>query len=108
MYGNSVTGFCESCDPSCGICSGPTDNDCLDCVLFNSGYCSPCVPLCLSCLTVPDHCTSCEESKYLVESYLNTCLDSCVDEFYPVINPLKTCLPCHPRCLTCTDGSLNC
>ncbi|XP_045081890.1 proprotein convertase subtilisin/kexin type 5-like [Coregonus clupeaformis] len=78
-FGNTTTGTCDRCDPSCGKCSGRGSGDCLNC---RDGY------------------------LYLKQS--GQCLQTCPTNYFPDTRA-KICRKCHPTCKTCKDeGALFC
>ncbi|KAJ8402031.1 hypothetical protein AAFF_G00372660 [Aldrovandia affinis] len=78
-YGNTSTGACERCDPSCGECSGAGDARCL----------------------------SCRDGHLYLRTH-GHCRLSCPPGHYPDSRE-RTCESCHSSCRTCTDkGFLAC
>lgn len=70
-FGNTATMLCESCDPSCNLCVGPGNRNCL----------------------------SCREDFVFMRQW-GQCLRSCPQGFYQDLES-KTCHKCHPTCKTC-------
>ena len=93
------------CHSSCSSCSGPRDNECLDCVRgtaingtcyyytncpigYYSDYpgCGKCSPNCLTCdyrsLGDNNHCTSCDKNQILVKAiyFDQNCVDKCPEK----------------------------
>ena len=77
-FGNSTTRACESCDPKCSICTGPTSSDCY----------------------------RCSTNNYLIKTSF-TCTDQCPTTAY-TDNTNMLCVDCKLPCLECTESSVKC
>ena len=73
-YANA-SGMCESCDPSCGTCSGPASTECISCSGTNAPF-----------LTSGQCVAACPSSGTFVE----------------LIGTQATCSSCHSSCETCS------
>ena len=117
-------GQCDTCDSTCHSCNGATSNNCLGCsadlkydpVLQtcassctsgkfydeNTQECNPCSLPCAECETSSTQCTSCPQSKFLLE---NTCVDGCLAGQYGAAG---LCSNCSTECNTCSQSASNC
>lgn len=129
FYGVDISNECDSCDPACSLCYGPSINECEACVdgyflleeydtcidVCIDGYygnssnnkCSVCSSGCATCTNISANCTSCN----LVNGfrvYLSgvSCVQDCDDGYYED-RTAKECLPCVEGCATCDGPTIN-
>ena len=125
-YLDSATQTCNTCDPDCETCSGPSATNCLSChtgkylltannscVSCNvNGYyqdtstqtCNTCDASCQTCSGSSDtNCLSCYTGKYLLASN-NSCVSCDVDGYYQDTD-IQTCKVCDPSCQTCNGAA---
>ncbi|KAK8883826.1 hypothetical protein M9Y10_042925 [Tritrichomonas musculus] len=137
-YFASESGSCEKCAEVCHECSGPTENDCLDC---DEGYyfsrpnrkCFKCHEGCKNCTGPNDYeCSICSTGYFMSDGSSeilpgvkgkkctrceNGCAECssftqckvCKGGFYLVNhNGDMDCEPCEPGCDKCDSGSTKC
>ena len=108
FYGNTLTGYCESCDPKCKVCSSPADTTCSVCNNGNYLTGTTCSPTCAvgfygntndnQCKKCVEPCTTCTH-----ELPVGTSCTGCMPTYYLSAN---TCLPCVANCNTCSVNGL--
>ena len=79
-YGDSITRICKPCSVTCLGCSGPTNNDCINCNIAQ-GY--------MQIVNNPLVCgiASCTQGTFRKETEEGS-----------------KCFPCHKSCLNCKGG----
>lgn len=108
FYLEAETSSCQSCQPSCLICTSSVD--CYQCM---TGYYLD-NNLCILCSNAMEHCQECSSSSvcsvcdntFSVELNSTTHQCICRDGFYPDSYPF-ICQSCQPNCLSC-DNSVTC
>lgn len=117
FYNKNADNSCQSCDPTCLDCYGPSNQNCITCPLaevrrldhscgcptgqFSENFsipCANCNPGCKECdgATSSD-CIECHGTKNLqVDS---TCVEGCFDQSF-LFSP-GTCLACNQNCKSC-------
>ena len=72
--------------------------------------CVLCDTTCLTCIdTTPNSCLTCPTTRYF-KADSSSCLTICpAQNYFPRTVPIKECVNCDPKCLTCTGTSnLSC
>lgn len=124
QYQNTWNNSCNTCDPACVTCNGPTSYSCLSCIgssylLTNStgGYCltacptsgyiqvgtncQTCDPTCNTCNGVSaNQCSNCSTNYY---EYTGYCRYVCPNGTYPNSTTWQ-CLACDATCSYCFGG----
>ncbi|CAG2175127.1 unnamed protein product, partial [Oppiella nova] len=116
QWPNPQLGICQKCHPLCLSCFGPMSDNCLSCEINKLFYgytcvsecpdtyyrdgvlneCLPCAANCLTCLSTPTHCTSCQSQLVLNDRHI------CIDKNLNYRNG------CNKSCATCaTSGNEN-
>ena len=88
-----TVGSCMPCDDECTVCTGPSNEDCLECENFV-------IPLSNSGMRCVERCPN-------VSTLANVCVDACESNQYSRINTTvnaRFCYDCHPLC----DDQLGC
>ncbi|KAL4479152.1 hypothetical protein ABPG72_008982 [Tetrahymena utriculariae] len=109
---------CNNCNQdnnTCNICVNKKviyDGSCLD--TCPPGYyqndaliCQKCNPLCKTCQSSKDNCTSCPQTAQFL--YQGNCLQSCIPNTIPTYDPNQSyCADCNKKCKTCQANPNNC
>ena len=99
FYGDSIDGFCKSCNPVCQNCFGPNISQCLSCPIGSFLYNNTCLQFCPNTTFSDINSRVCLSSCSLINKYNNytdrtcgTCDISCLN----CVGPFKNqCLSCN-------------
>ncbi|EAR90503.3 zinc finger lsd1 subclass family protein (macronuclear) [Tetrahymena thermophila SB210] len=126
QYPDSVSISCQSCDPSCLTCDGPTDSNCKSCkqglflqnnqckskcddsnyVVPQTNICQKCDSTCLTCSgPSQSECLSCSSQLIFLN---NSCLSECPNNYFTdQQQQTKECKECHKYCKMGCKGPLE-
>jgi len=95
------TGSCQSCDPLCKTCLGPSTSQCLSCsenAFFDGTECAQCDSSCATCSGATEtDCLSCNGGDYFFNG--EACSSTCD---YPLIADISD--PLKPTCTSSCDS----
>jgi len=123
-YPNLTINSCNSCNITCGTCTGPLACETCKSGFFLSGTeCLPCDTSCLTCNGVAsNNCLTCTSGSYLINE-LNTCSTCTTTQYFDQTKQLcificsanqyydeisQICQNCDISCETCKGISRNC
>jgi proprotein convertase subtilisin/kexin type 5 len=119
-------GTCQSCDPSCIVCNGPSNSNCIQCstsyamylgqcvavcpsgFISVNGNCIACNSSCVTCSLSANYCTSCQPNYILANGMCSLPNITCPSgQYYDIA--LSHCQSCDASCLNCSAlGYSNC
>lgn len=131
-WGNGTDNKCYECSGGCSVCTGSGLSSCQECTNASSTiyykylyedicntscpdgqyisssipfFCQKCSPLCITCSSAADNCTSdnCSANFYY---FNNSCLAQCPDNYFPDINS-RLCTQCADGCQSCFASGLD-